>query len=197
MMINGWDFDYESLPHWQHQEEWTVQEGRMYSYVFCENKVHDIAFLVYSICEARMGWYCGFLAVLKNKQSPELFLNVTNGTFTQGKVFFSADGNFAFIKSSVPDGGLPIFIFDLPANKFACYKPKARNSCYWVEEIGGKFIIVADKWQMENDKKSGLKKLNGTEIKLKKLKWFPSQDLDSFCYDMLESLKKRYPEDYG
>ena len=174
--INEWNFNFESLPYWDNRNtHWNARD------MLYENEQMDMAFVVYSIIETRMCFYEGFLAVLKNKQKPELLLNVTTGTFTERKVVFSSDGKFAFMQSALWDKGWPVFVFDLSTQQFACFKTVTTNLSFSVEEIDNSFIITADKWQMEHDSNSGLRALDGTEIETNKLKWFPFEEINSFC----------------
>ena len=175
MDIDNWSYDFESLPFW----------GTKYRYPYdlmCENSQLDMAFLIYSIDEFRMGWYGGFLAVFKNKKSPELMLLVDKRIFSNSETVFSGDGKLAFAKSCLWNEGFPILIFDLSAQKFACFKTVTDNISFEVKETErNEFVIVADEWQMEHDASGLLTKLNGTKIETGILDWMPFSDIDSFC----------------
>ncbi|MDR1196291.1 MAG: hypothetical protein LBL00_07445 [Endomicrobium sp.] len=156
MNINGWDYNFKSLPYWDNREKFPY----VYDLLF-ENEQADIAFLIYSITEVTMCYYVGFLAIFKNKEKPELLLNATKGGFLNEKVIFSIENRFAFVKSAIYiKKGWPIFIFDLLNRQFACLK-----------------IIP-------NSKNDLMGRINETKIEIDKLKWMPFERLDSFCSEL-------------
>jgi len=177
MNINGWNYDFDSLP------DWDVRDWVPYvTDLLFENPQRDTAFLIYSIVEYRMCAYAGKLAIFRNKKKPELFLRVEKSSFSNSEVTFSLDGRFAFVQSSVWDGGWPIFIFDLVAKKFSYFETVTDNICFTVREIEySTFAIVADEWQMKDEPHGLLRKLHGTRIEMNALKWMPFADIDSFC----------------
>ena len=177
MEINGWEYDYTHLPHWKLREKFHSAFDMM-----CENEQMDTAVLIYSIVETRMCYQEGFLLILKNKETPKIILNVTEGAFLYDKIVFSLSGRFAFIISSLYDKGWPVFIFDLLAQRFSCFQVVTNNISFSIEEVNETlFAIIADKWQMEHDDSSLLRELNGTQIVIDKLKWLPFERIDSFC----------------
>lgn len=178
MNINDWNYDFESLPYWDlRNKKLYTSDDKIY-----ENSQLDTAFLIYSISEYRMGWYAGFLAILKNKMKPELILRCESCFFSNSEIIFSKDGNLAFVKGGFWADGWPIFIFDLKIQKFAYYTAITEICGFTVtEDEFANFVIVADKWAMEQETSGLLKKLNGTIIKIKSLKWKPFKNIDSFC----------------
>ena len=66
-----WKFDFSTLPHWEDR----------YSMPYIYDKFLDIPqsntlCCIYSIAEVTMCNYVGFLAIIKNKEKPSIFLNI-------------------------------------------------------------------------------------------------------------------------
>jgi hypothetical protein len=157
--------------------------------ILYENPKLDVAILHYSIAESSMCFYSGFLAIFENKENPRLVLSIKNGKFTNMKIFFSANGNLAFAKSALYNGGWPIFIFDLLNQSFAYFKTITNNICYDVIETNNNdFTIVADEWQMKDNPL--LQNLNGTKIKIDTLTWMPFREIDSFFTQLRNTIKQ-------
>ena len=181
MTINGWSYDFPSLPQWNLRDEIPYVSDALY-----ENAQQDIAFLMYSIVEYRMGCYAGHLVVLRNKKKPEAFLQVEKAAFSNSEVVFSMDGKLAFVKSAIWDGGWPVFVFDLSTQRFACVKTTTNNISFTVKEIEqNDFALVADAWQMQHDASGLLKKLHGTRIETAALTWLPFSEMDAFVQNTL------------
>ena len=187
MKLDNWEYDFGSLPHWDDRNSYP----HMYYDLLYENPRLDMAFVVYSIIEYRMGAYVGFLAILKNRKSPELVLQTREGVFGNSEIVFSMDGKLAFAKSSLWDDGWPLFIFDLLSRNFACFRTTSDNNGFTVRETArNEFTIIADKWQLKNNSSGLLEKLDGTRIEIDALKWMPFGDIDSFCAYLIKSCRK-------
>ena len=94
MQTTDWSFDFASLPRWDNREKW------FYTYdAFYEVPGKDMLCCIYSVAEVSMLNYEGFLAILRNKEKPELVLNPADICFC---VNFSqsADGRFLFLQPS-------------------------------------------------------------------------------------------------
>lgn len=192
---SDWNYDFQSLPVWD------VRDKNPYVYdLLFENTKMDLAFLIYSILEYRMLAYAGFLAILRNKDKPELLFRTAKPVFGNTAVIFSRDGKLAFVRSSMWNGGWPIFVFDLYTQRFACVRTVIKNPCFIVKEFEqNEFVIVADGWQVEHDDNdSGLKELDGTTIETDTLQWLPLSDFDSFCERFEESSRaEQSPQGLG
>ena len=68
---NDWNFDFSSLPRWDVRDRIPFVYDRFYPLSEC-----DALCCIYSIAEVRMGCYQGFLAILKNKEKPELYVHL-------------------------------------------------------------------------------------------------------------------------
>lgn len=78
MRTTDWKFDFSSLPYWNNRETlWDAYDE------FYEIASSNLLCCLYSIAEVRMLDYRGFLAILRNKNDPELILNISEYTFTQ------------------------------------------------------------------------------------------------------------------
>ena len=63
MKTTDWNYDFHSLPHWDNREKLHYVCDEYY-----EIPQSDTLCCLYSICEAGMLDYLGFLAILKNKK---------------------------------------------------------------------------------------------------------------------------------
>ena len=179
MIIQGWEFNFESLPNWDNRER--------IAYItddFFENKTSDTACMIYSIAEVGMCNYIGFLAILRNKKEPVLFLNITNFNFPKQEVCFSSDGHLIFVQShlynkSIKQTECPLIIIDIQRKCFSYFQTDNCNPCYQVKELNHcVFSIMADEFQKKHDKR--FKKFSNKKIKINRLKWFPIEDLANF-----------------
>lgn len=177
MRTTDWSFDFASLPRWDNREKvfYTFDE-------FYEISGKDMLCCLYCVAEVSMMNYEGFLAILRNKQKPELVLNATDISFC---VNFSQseDGRYLFLQPSIyfrETGHIrrPVLILDMEKNRFAFVK--TRNYCpdyQVVERKPDVFVIEAD----ERERKSipALASLHGKVIRTKWKKWYPMERLGS------------------
>ena len=170
MKTTNWAYDFASLPRWNNREQnsWIYDE-------FYEIPQSDTLCCLYSICEVSMGNDQGFLAILKNKQKPELVLNIADGfNFC---VNFSANsaGNLIFLQPSIYDRSSnrllrPILILDLQKNCFSYVPTENYSPAYRiVEKSASVFQVQANERQRNNTKQ--LAALHGTKIQIPKLEW--------------------------
>ena len=173
-----WKFDFSSLPHWNNRNTIPFVYDKFYS-----SPRNDILCCIYSIAEVRMGWYTGFLAILKNKEHPELMLNIAEDmTFCDN---FSSNKNddILFLQPSIYNKenntvNCPILIIDLTQKKFACYSTDNYNPCYKVIEISDTvFGIEAGETQVKTDER--LNALSKRKIDLTCLKWYDLSKLNN------------------
>lgn len=84
--------------------------------------------------------YEGFLAILRNKENPELLLNITQGMCFCDNISVSANGNFVFLQPSIYNPSRntvqrPVLILDIVKNTFAYVDTDNYNPCYHVVEV--------------------------------------------------------------
>lgn len=170
MRTTDWKFDFASLPRWDNRERIFYVYDEFY-----EVPEKDMLVCLYSVAEVSMMNYEGFLAILRNKENPELVLNPTDICFC---VNFSqsADGRFLFLQPSFyfRERGYrrPVLILDMEKDRFALVR--TRNSCpdyRVVEKKPNVFVIEAD----ERSRKAipALASLHGKVIRTKWKKWYP------------------------
>ena len=175
-----WNFDFSSLPRWDNRNR----------IPFVYDKFHyvpqtDVLCCIYSIAEVRMGWYNGFLAVLKNKETPELIINITEGINFCDNFSVNKQGNLLFFMLSIYNKtnsavSCPIFIVDLANKKFAFYSTENYNPCYKIKEISDCiFCIEADEAQRKTSEK--LNELTKQHIDLNSLEWFDFSNLNNIA----------------
>jgi hypothetical protein len=117
MRTTDWNFDFASLPRWDNRERIFYVYDEFY-----EIPGKDMLCCIYSVAEVSMLNHEGFLAILRNKEKPELVLNAADICFC---VNFSqsADGRFLFLQPSFyfPKKGYrrPVLILDMEKNRFA------------------------------------------------------------------------------
>jgi hypothetical protein len=130
-----------------------------------------------------MGWYAGFLAILKNKEHPELMLNIAEDMTFCDKFSSNKNNDILFLQPSIYNKenntvNCPILIVDLAQKKFACYSTDNYNPCYNVIEISDTiFGIEADKTQVKTDER--LNALSKRKIDLTCLKWYDLSKLNN------------------
>ena len=128
-----WKFDFSTLPHWEDR----------YSMPYIYDKFLDIPqsntlCCIYSIAEVTMCNYVGFLAIIKSKEKPSLFLNIKDFQFC-GNMSANSKGNLIFLQPSIYDRKAhrmkrPILIIDIEKNRFAYRDTNNLNPSYNVEE---------------------------------------------------------------
>lgn len=173
-----WKFDFSSLPHWDNRYTIPFVYDKFYSI-----PQNDILCCIYSIAEVRMGWYTGFLAILKNKECPELILNIAEGMIFCDNFSVNKSGDILFLQPSIYNKvnntvSCPILIMDLTHKKFACCGTDNYNPCYKVIEISDTvFGIEADETQIKTDER--LNALAKQKIDLRCLKWYDFSELNT------------------
>lgn len=174
--IEGWVYPFDTLPHWDHHGRFANVEDKLY-----ENPYADMACLLYSIVEASMCNYIGFLAILENKASPVLSLNLTELEFPWNEIFFSKDGQLIFVKARAYNrqkNKMHFFFLVINLKKaiFAYQKISSGNECYsWEETRPGKFRIVVDAYQAAYDQT--LQTLDGMVVDTDEMEWFPIKEI--------------------
>ena len=173
-----WKFDFSSLPRWDNRDKIPFIYDKFYPV-----PQMDILCCIYSIAEVTMGRYIGFLAILKNKNDPELLLNVTEKMCFQDYFFVSNNKNLLFFRLSVSDkstGALkdPMLIIDIEKGKFSYYDTHCTNSGYTLTEISESlFAFEIDEAQRKNNE--ALNALADKTIDLKTLKWYDLNKIDT------------------
>lgn len=174
-LTTDWKFNFSSLPYWNNREKIPYVFDKFYPI-----PQSDALCCIYSIAEAGMLKYLGFLAILKNKERPEMILNVSeNMNFCDN---FSVDkkGNIIFLQPFIYDKVLekiqtPILIIDIGRKKFSYYKTDNHNPLYKVVELSENvFGIEADETQ-KNDER--LMELTKEKIDLRNLEWFDLSEI--------------------
>lgn len=179
MKTTDWKYDFSSLPRWDNREKFPY----VYDEYF-EIPQSDTLCCLYSICEAGMLDYLGFLAILRNKQKPKLVLNVTDGLNFCVNFSVSEDGNLIFLQPSIYDQLTnrclrPILILDIQNDRFSFYA-KTANCCPGYKVIQKKpnlFVIEADELQRKNNRQ--LAALHGRKIRTRWLKWYQMEQLSA------------------
>ncbi len=118
MRTTDWKFDFSSLPYWNNRETlWDAYDE------FYEIASSNLLCCLYSIAEVRMLDYRGFLAILRNKNDPELILNISEYTFTQ-TFFTDKEEKLIFLQFCLHNQKTdrtvyPILILDIGRNRFS------------------------------------------------------------------------------
>lgn len=170
MKTTDWKYDFTSLPRWDNRERFPYVYDEYY-----EIPQSDTLCCLYSICEAGMLNYLGFLAILKNKDNPELILNLTEFPLCVN-FSASADGNLIFLQPSIYDRPTgrrlrPVLILDLRKNRFSYIR--TANYCLDYRVIQKKanvFVIEADELQRKNNRQ--LSALHGRKIRMRWRRWY-------------------------
>ena len=177
MKTTDWTYDFTSLPRWDNREKdpWIYDE-------FFEIPQSDTLCCLYSIREVSMMNYQGFLAILKNKQNPELVLNIADGFSFCVNFSVNSAGNLNFLQPSFYDQSFnrilrPILILDLQKGRFSYVRTKNYCPAYQiVEKNASVFEVEADERQRCSIKP--LAALHGRKIRTRWLKWY---EMDKLC----------------
>jgi hypothetical protein len=173
-----WTFDFTSLPRWDNRDSMPFIYDAYY-----EIPQSDTLCCIYSIAEVTMCNHLGFLAILKTKAEPKLYLNVAKGLNFCDNVSVSENGRLIFLQPSMYNPNTqeikrPILIIDMDKNAFSFFDTNNVNPCYKiVQSTPGIFKIDADDYQKKHDKK--LRRLGRKKIKLNRLHWHSLDELDS------------------
>lgn len=176
MRTTDWNFNFESLPRWDNRKECYVYDE--YHYL----PESDTLCCIYSIMEASMCNYIGFLAVLKNKSNPKLILNIAKGYNFCDNFSASKDGRLLFLQPTVYykelNGSLrPILIIDVIDNKFSFVSTDNVNPLYKIIEVDkSSFKIEAYESQKNDERLSALCKKT---IRTDQLKWHKLSKIES------------------
>lgn len=178
MKTTDWKFDFSSLPHWD------KRNSIPYVYdEFLDIPQSDTLCCIYSIAEVSMSNYLGFLAIIKNKEKPELFLNITEGIAFCPNISVNLDGNLIFLQASIYNKDThtvkrPILIIDISKQFFSYVSTDNYNPCYEVVELNKNvFRIKADANQKKSDKR--LNVLSKKKIRINRLTWHDLSELNS------------------
>lgn len=178
MKTTDWKFDFSSLPCWNNRDTIPCVYDE-----FFDIPQSDTLCCIYSIAEVSMCNNLGFLAIIRTKEKPELFLNVTDGVSFCPNVSASTDGKLIFLQPSIYDENTntirrPILIVDISRHVFSLFITDNQNPCYKVVELRkGMFKIEADEYQKKADKR--LKALSRKKIRTDRLKWHDLAELHS------------------
>lgn len=175
MTTTDWKFDFSSLPLWDIREKFRDAHDR-----FFELPQSDTLCCIYSIYEATMCNNLGRMAILQNKQNPQL---VAQCSYPFRVNFFASDdGNLIFLSLQIYDRATnrskyPILILDVPNRRFSL--KKTQSSCPGFKVVQVKphlFVIEANERDRRNNKQ--LQAMHGKKIYTKLRRWYDFSKLD-------------------
>ena len=178
MKTTDWKFDFSSLPRWNNRESIPYVYDE-----FFEISQNDTLCCIYSIAEVSMCNNLGFLAIVKNKEKPELFLNISEGFCFYPKVFVSKDGNLIFLQPSIFNqhtntAVIPSLIIDLSKHAFAYFEFDNHTPYFEIVEVKRNIFKIVDEPQ-QNKIRKRLRSLIGRKIRINSLKWYDISKLVS------------------
>lgn len=140
-----WKFEFSSLPRWNNRDRIPFVYDKFYPI-----PQSDALCCIYSIAEASMGWYVGFLALLQNKEKPELVLNLSDIAFLD-KFWVNKNGNIVFLQTEIYNSETnqrlyPVLILNIIEKKFTYYITDEYNLSFNItEQCDHVFEFEADK----------------------------------------------------
>ncbi len=179
MEIHGWNIDFTQLSgpaRSNHHAPYLSDE--LYA-----SPLNNLAALIYSIAEVRMGWEVGRFALFQNKNKPACVLNpdgflcfATTDTVT----WFSE--NVLALKTYVYPGdsmklALPFTILDLTQSRFSFIR--INNSLPY------SIILESDGFKLkQNSDDPAFPSVDGREFEFSTLMWHPNKLLSNYvtCY---------------
>lgn len=176
MKTTDWKYDFTSLPRWDNRDKFPY----VYDEYF-EIPQSDTLCCLYSICEASMLNYLGFLAILKSKENPQLILNLSDEFSFCVNFSTSADGNLIFLQPNIHDQLTnrrlrPVLVLDIQKNRFSYIS--TANYCpdyNVIQKKANVFVIEADELQRKNNRQ--LAALHGRKIRTRWLRWYGMDQL--------------------
>lgn len=184
-----WKFDFSSLPLWDNRHSFSGIYDK-----FFQVDQNDTLCCIYSILEASMSNYLGFLAILRNKANPRLILNVTKEMNFCENFFVDESGNYIFLQPSIYLWEInavkrPILILDISQEKFTYYDTDNTNPNYRIVQLKEYlFGIKADEDQRKHDKQ--LKALERNKMDLRRLCWYDFSEISALPQMALASAIK-------
>lgn len=178
MKTTDWKYDFASLPRWDNRERFPCVYDEYY-----EISQSDTLCCLYSICEVGMLNYLGFLAILKNKEKPELVLNLTEEFTFCVNFSVSQDGTLIFLQPNIYDRTTnrcfrPVLILDIRNKRFSYLKMANHCPAYKVTQKKARvFVIEADEYQRNGIKQ--LAALHGKKIRTRWLRWHQMSKLSA------------------
>ena len=176
MKPTDWNFDFSSLQRWNNRETIHDIYDRFY-----EIPQNDALCCLYSITEARMGDYRGFLAILKNKEDPSVLVDIGSGMNFCDNFAVSDDGNLIFLMPHIYDPRYwiisPILLIDLKTNRFSYILTDNINPCYKIVQKSEGLFEVETFESQRNDER--LMAIHGMKIRPDQLNWYTLSKLPS------------------
>lgn len=174
-----WKYDFQTLPNWdRHSWAYTFD-------LFVEISDVDKLLCVYSVVEASMLSYIGQLAILKNKQKPELVFCCSQGIYFKPLIFRDKKSNYLFLVAHSYDKDTntlkePIIILDASTSTFAFFNP---------EGVGGFYNFVKKSENVYEFYHEGFT-INRNTSKMPLIKKINIKDLKWYSIDLLNELKQ-------
>lgn len=144
MNISGWNYDFETLPHFENRKDGEYTEDMLY-----ESPDGSFCVVNYSVKEVRSGDFRGFLAILKNKETPEKVLNITNINFIKEAPFFASSKPLTAVLAHIYADDIKQYlaitvIIDLQKERFALAPiyPSENRTLYPLSESRGKVFLM-------------------------------------------------------
>ena len=176
MNTTDWNFDFSSLQRWNNRETTHDIYDRFY-----EIPQNDALCCLYSITEARMGDYRGFLAILKDKESPSVLVDIASGMNFCDNFSVSADGNLLFLMPHIYDPRYwiicPILIIDLQHERFSYLSTGNINPYYKIMQKSDQVFTVEASETQRGDQR--LMAIHGMQILPEQLPWHDLDQLHS------------------
>lgn len=153
MRTTDWEFDFSALPNWNNRDSIAYVYDK-----FLEIPQNDALCCIYSIAEVSMCTYLGFLAILKNKENPSLFLNVAHGFNFLSRIDTNAKGSLIFLRPYLYDKKssrvkMPILIIDIERNVFSYFLDQNADPYGTIVELENNvFRIMASSDRQKQDK---------------------------------------------
>ncbi len=173
---NDWKFDFSALPYWDNRNHIPYVYDKFYPV-----DKSDALCCIYSIAEVSLCNYIGFLAILKNKNEPYLYLNITDMCFCDN---FSSNenGNIIFLEPSVyfeetNKVKRPLLVIDFAKEKYSYIDTDNYNSSYKVVQIDEFIFRIKSDERLKNDRTSDL--LCKQNINLRSINWYDLKELNA------------------
>lgn len=177
MNIQGWNFDFESLPYWPDEKD-----SYQFTHELYENEQSDLACVLYSILENTMCNYLGCLAILRKKEDPCLDLVIHSFLVPWHQVSFSSNGNQIFLQVSIHNRSRsryvrPLLVLDLAQNRFSYVRENLYSVSYRIEEVTPDlfFLVIGDPQSSSKQEIVFSKEA----IDFDTLAWFPMKEIES------------------
>ena len=171
MNIDGWEYDYTTLPYWENR----ATSKSCNDYLF-ESPNNEHSCLIYGVIKTEMENNIGFCSIFSQKDSPRLMLNLKYMNIAS-PAYFSKDGNFLFLKALYRQVVCFVLAIDLRREMYSIIHFTPNDFSYSINENDAGFLEF--QFDDPSEYSADFQKIYRSELPLSKMKWKKWTDLEN------------------